>query len=172
MKRIIVLSAFFLCGTAFANPGVTKNTDIGKRDVKSHNQVTRCEGDKCTINDVTKFNKSVKGKKIYRGECVFNEVDDMRVSQCKTDVKKRKAKTKTVIKERVIDNTKKNRIQLHIGYGPDGLDADEDNNKTSVEERRRVIMGFQYTRSLKDGISIGGSVFTNKTVTATLGFDY
>lgn len=173
MRLALVASMFLVGSLAYADPSVTKNTDIGKRDVTSHHQVTRCEGDNCRINTVTRFNKKVKEKKIYSGECVFNEVDNMRVSQCDTKPGlKKKVKTKTVVKEKVIRKTKKNRIQLHIGYGPDGQKVEEDNNQTTVEERRRAIFGLQYTRALTDDWNLGGAVFTNKSATVILGYDF
>jgi hypothetical protein len=176
MKLLVAMSVFVWGSLAFANPEVTKDTDIGKRKVTEHYQVTRCEGggDDCKINTVTKFNKSVKEKKIYFGECNYSEVDNMRVSECTTSPKKKKSKTKTktVVKEKVVDTTKKNRIQLHIGAGPAGLKVDEDNNKTKVEEDRKAILGLQYTRKLNNRWNVGASVFTNKSATISIGLDY
>jgi len=164
------ISALFVSGLANANPGVTKNTDIGKRDVKSHYQVTRCESNgECTINSVTKFNKKSQGKKIFSGDCVWNEVDGMRVQECKT---KPNLKKKRIVKRKVVKELKKNRIQVHLGYGPDGQTVDEDSNNTVVKERRRAVGGLQYTRLLNDDYSIGLTGFTNKTVTLTFGIDF
>ena len=175
MKVILVAVSVLFSPLAFANPGVTKNTDIGKRDVESHYQVTRCEGEKCTINSVTKFDKKVDKKKVSFGECVFSEESNMRVSQCKTSPKKKKKvkkqpKSKIVVKEKKMQ--KKNRLQFHLGYGPTGLERESDNNATSVSEDMDVVVGAGYSRLLDDTVSLGISVYSNKTVTATFGIDY
>jgi len=176
MKVLIVLSMFFIGVTAYANPGVKKNTDIGKRKVESHSQVTRCEGDGCTTNSVTRFDKDLSnGKKaIYFGECNYSEEGGKRYEHCKLSKEKKKAKVKvkTVVKEKVVDTTKNNRVQLHVGYGPDGLEVNETNNDTTVKEKRKAIFGLQYTRRLNQDFNIGVSAFTNKSVTATFGIDY
>lgn len=177
--RIIVSSlCFFIASIASANPGVKKNTDIGKRKVESHSQVTRCEGNGCTLNSVTRFDNNHNpkshnnGKTTYFGECNFSEEGGKRYEHCKLSKKKKKAKVKTVIKTKKVDTTKNNRLQIHVGYGSDGLDVDSSNNKTSVKEDRKPVFGMQYTRRLSQEYNIGISAFTNKTVTATFGIDY
>jgi hypothetical protein len=174
MKLLLAMSVLVWGSLAYANPEVTKNTDIGKRKVERHYQVTRCEGDSCKINTVTEFNKGTSEKKIYYGTCNYSEEGKLRVSECETSPKKKKAKvkTKTVVKEKVVDTTKKNRIQLHVGYGPAGLKADEGNNETVVKEDRKAILGLQYTRKLNNRWNVGGSVFTNKSATISIGLDY
>ena len=174
MKLLVAMSVLIWGSMVYANPAVTKDTDIGKRKVTDHYQVTRCEAgdDGCTINTVTKFNKTVKEKKVYYGECNYSEESNMRVSQCKTSSKKKKPEVKTVTKTKVVDTTKKNRIQLHVGAGPAGLKVDEDNNETTVQEERKAILGLQYTRKLNNRWNVGGSVFSNKSATISIGLDY
>jgi hypothetical protein len=178
MKVLIVLSMFFFGVTAYANPEVKKNTDIDKRKAESHSQVTRCEGGGCTLNSVTRFNNGYNpksrpgGKTTYFGECNFSEEGGKRYEHCKLTKKKKKAKVKTVVKEKIVDTTKNNRIQLHVGYGSDGLEVDESHNETTVKEKRKAILGLQYTRRLNQDFNVGISAFTNKSVTATFGIDY
>jgi hypothetical protein len=168
---------FLVGGNAYAKPSVTKDTDIGKRKVKSHSQVTRCEGSGCTLNSVTRFDNGYNpksrpgGKTTYFGECNFSEEGGKRYEHCKL-TKKKKTKVKTVVKEKVVDGTKNNRLQIHVGYGSDGLEVDESNNKTIVKEKRKVIFGLQYTRRLNQDFNVGISAFTNKSATATFGIDY
>jgi len=179
MKVFIIMSLFSFSTLGYSNPGVNENTDLGARKVESHNQVTRCEGETCTINSVTQFSKKEEGKKIYRGDCIFNEVDGKRISQCETTpgLKKKTTvkvitKEKVVVKERVIDKTKSNRLQLHVGYGPTGLEVNEYDNDTSVKEKRKGVVGLQYTRTLNEDFNVGISGFSNKMVTVTAGFDF
>lgn len=171
MRSSIAIFALCYGGIVFANPGVTKDTDIGKRKVELHYQVTKCGvtllGEEvCSINTVTRFDKKISKKKISNGECVVSEVDNVRAAHCRmtTGVKKKK---KVVAKK-----VRKNRIQIHGGYGTNGLDVDETNNVTKVEEDRGVLAGLQYTRVITEEFNIGAAVFTNKTFTITFGLDY
>lgn len=171
MRIFIVMSAFLFGGLVHANPLVTQSTDVGKRSVKSHHQVTRCAvgDDYCTRNTVTEFKKPMN-KTVYYGDC--NYVDDGKKTYQHCKLTKKKKKVKTVVKTKVVDTTKNNRLQLHVGYGSDGLEVNETNNDTSVKEKRKVIFGAQYTRRLNQDFNLGASVFTNKTATLTFGIDY
>lgn len=176
MKLLLVVSALASGSVALANP-VTKNTDIGKRDVKSHKQVTRCndaDGYDCKINSVTEFDKPVKKKKVYFGECNYSEDGNLRAEECVTSKTKRKPKvvTKTVVKEKTVDNTKNNRVQLHVGAGPDGFDVKETNEETTVEQSTSLLLGLQYTRRLNSDWNVGGSLFSNKSLTLSVGLDF
>jgi hypothetical protein len=171
MRLIVsVLSVFLGYSVAQANPRVTENTDINKRDVKSHHQVTRCEGGSCKINTITEFDKPVKGKHIYYGDCNYAEEGTRRFSECQ--LSKKKKSSKVIVKEKVVDNTKKNRIQLHLGMGPSGFKVDEDPNDTGVKSDTKPIVGLQYTRKLNNRWNVGVSGFSNKAGTLSIGLDY
>lgn len=170
MKQIILLTALLFSGLAFGNPGVTKNTDIGKRGITDPHQVTRCKGDSCKINTITKFNKKTSKKKISFGECVFLEESNMRVSECTTSSKKKKPKVKTVTKIKKVQ--KKNRLQFHVGKGPKGLKRKSNNNKTVVSEDMGAVVGMGYSRLLNEEVSVGATIFSNKTATFTFSVDY
>jgi len=163
---IIALSSSF----CFANPMVKQNTDLGERKVTSHNQVTRCEDGKCVINSVTTFDKSTK-KAVSYAECTIADDKNQRFSQCETMKKKKKMVKKVVVKA-VESKQKKNRIQVHAGAGPDGLYEKTDNNKTSISENLKPIVGLQYSRVLENDFSVGVSGFSNKSLTFSIGIDY
>lgn len=173
MKRLLLLSMFFAT-TAMGNPGVKKDTDIGKREVDTHNQVTRCSNGECKINTVTTFKKQeVKlQERTYYGECNYSEQTGIRVSECKLKAKKPKAKVKTVIKKVRVPTYKKNRVQLHIANGPTGLEKSGDNNSEEIKEKIYYFQGLQYTRMLNSRFSIGATIFTNKSASVTMGLDY
>jgi hypothetical protein len=120
----------------------------------------------CSVNTVTRFDKKISKKKISNGECTVSEVGNVRAAHCKmrAGVKKKK---KVVAKK-----VRKNRIQIHGGYGTNGLDVDETNSGTKVKEDKGVLAGLQYTRIITEEFNIGAAVFTNKTFTITLGLDY
>jgi len=175
MKFLIVISMFCFGSLAYANPEVTKGTDIGKRKVKQHYQVTKCDGDDCTINAVTHFSKKDMKKKFSYGECVFLEEKGMRVSRCYTSTKKKEVEPRivriTTFKE-VTKKAKKNRLYIHAGFGPTGLKQSSDNNTTAVKEDMDLVGGLGYTRLLNETYSAGATIFTNKTTVLSLGFDY
>ncbi len=173
MKVFLLFLSMLFASVAFGNPRVTKNTDIGKRKVESHHQVTRCDQDGCQIDSVTTFNKKIPGKHHYYGECNYAEEGGKRYSHCELSSKKKKPKVKVKTVTKIKKKTaKKNRLQIHVGYGSDGLRHNSNNNETEVKENRTVILGGQYTRALKGDVNVGFSVFSNKSATVTLGFDY
>ena len=172
MKLLIVASMFVFGSLAIANPGVKENTDIGKREVSSHHQVTRCAEGECKINTVTRFKKQeIMLQGVYYGECSYSEQKGIRVSECRIKDTKPKAKIKIKVKIKKVRVRvyKKNRIQVHIAHGPNGLRKSEDNNKTSVKEKLTYFEGLQYTRLLNNTFSIGATVFTNKSASVTMG---
>jgi len=174
MKMLLVAISVFFSSMAYANPEVTRNTDIGKRKVVSHNQVTRCEGGECSINTVTRFDQVRPGSQSFWGECFYVEEGGKRFSYCLTTPKPKKAvvRVKTVTVTKKVKVYKKNRLQLHLGYGPTGLEQKSNNNKTKVSEDMDVVMGGTYSRAINSQYSIGATMFTNKTTTLSLGFDY
>ena len=171
MKFLVGLLFFSVSLGAYANPGVTKNTDLGKKKVTSHKQVTRCSGEKCTVNSVTTFDKELKEANAY-ADCTISQKGVKRFQQCDTYKKKKKAKVKpkVITKTKVV--TKKNRLSVHIGGGPNGLEQTSYNNTTSVKESRKAYAGLQYQRMLNDELSVGASIFTNKSGTFSIGIDY
>ena len=88
---------FFFGALAYANPGVTKNTDVDKRKVVRHNQVTRCTPGEahCTTDSVTEFSRSMI-KINYYGECNYVDDGTKTYEHCKITHKKPKPKVKTV----------------------------------------------------------------------------
>ena len=174
MKVLGLTLVMFFGTVAYGNEGVKKNTDLGKRKVVSHSQVTRCEGDNCRINSVTKFDKVLKKEGTSYGECVFSDNQGARFSQCDLSPKKKKpkAQVKTVVKTKVVNTIKKNRIQVHVGSGPAGLSEDSSNNRATITQERAFLIGGQYTRLLEDDLSVGVAAFTNKSITLSIGFDY
>lgn len=189
MIRSLVLSFLLVSGAAFANPGVTKNTDVGKRKSKKHYQVTRCENDKCEVFEVTEFNKPLKTQGAYSEQCFFIVEDKKRFMACNKmpepkvvvvqsePVVKTVVKTKTVVREVYVDRVekiqnKKNRFTLHLGYGPNGLTKDESNSNTGVSEYRSPIVGASYSRLVADKVSFGLTGFSNATIALSVGLDF
>jgi len=175
MKSLIVLAILLYATMSEAKSGIKENTDIGKRKVISHHQVTSCRNDEyCKINSVTEFDKYRGGKVIYYGECTFSSEDGKRYQECKVSGIKKKQVVKTVIKKviKVKRVYKKNRIQVHIAKGPTGLEKSGDNNSEEIKEKIYYFQGLQYTRMLNSRFSIGATVFTNKSASVTMGLDY
>lgn len=167
----LIVTSLFTFSNGYAD--VLGGTDVGKRSVKSHNQVTRCEGDSCTLNSITRFNKSVDGKHMYYGDCNFSEEGNVRFKHCKITNKR---KSRTVIKEKTVkvkvDNTLNNRLQLHLGYGVTGINTESNNNNTTVSEEQGLIVGLQYTRRLEQEANIGVAIFSNEMATMVFGLDF
>ena len=174
MKRLLFLSLLF-SSVSYGNPSVTKGTDIKIRKVLSHHQVTSCRNDDyCKINSVTSFDRKDHPKIGYYGECTYSEEAGKRYTECKISSVKKTPVIKVVHKRvfKIIKKAKKNRVQLHVAHGPNGLKKSEDNNKTSIKERLYFFVGLQYTRLLNDRFSIGATIFTNKSASVTMGVDY
>jgi hypothetical protein len=189
MMRSFVLALSLISGVALANPGVTQNTDVGKRKSKRHYQVTRCENDKCEVYEVTEFNKPLKTQGTYSEQCFFIVEDKKRFMACNKmpepqvivvpsePVVKTVVKTKTVERKVYVDRVerienKKNRFSLHIGYGPNGLTKDETNDDTKVTEYRSPIVGASYSRLVSDKVSFGLTGFSNSTIALSVGLDF
>jgi hypothetical protein len=182
--RYLTLALALFPFVAFANPGVTKNTDVSKRKAKKHYQLTRCVDDKCEVYEVTEFDKSLKTQGTYSEQCFFIVEDKKRFMACNkmpkpTVVVVEKVRPVLVVKERKVYipqvrtiQNKKNRFSLHIGYGPNGLTRDSTNNQTGVSEYRSPIVGASYSRLVSNQVSFGLTAFSNSTLALSVGFDF
>jgi len=178
-----LLSILLLPSIAYANPGVIKNTDVGKNKVKRHHQVTwTCEDNSgtCKIARVEEFAKPVANQR-YRQVCDVVVRDNKRYMSC-TTIKQGDGPSvvagNTPDKKKPSDSVQSwqpagpNRFSLHVGYGPTGLKTTETADRTKVKEDMDVVIGAGYSRVVYKNLSLGVSIYSNKTVTGSLGFDF
>jgi hypothetical protein len=176
-----LLSILLLPSIAYANPGVTKNTDVGKNKVKRHHQVTwTCEDSSgtCKTARVEEFAKPVANQR-YRQVCDVVVRDNKRYMSC-TTIKQGDgvASASTGDNKKPADLVQSwqpagpNRFSLHVGYGPTGLKTTESADRTKVKEDMGVIIGAGYSRVVYKNLSLGVSIYSNKTITGTLGVDF
>jgi hypothetical protein len=184
MKRLLTGLILFSVpfSAALANPGVTKNTDVGKNKVKRHHQVTwTCEDGSgtCKTASVEEFAKPVADQR-YRQMCDVVVRGNKRYMSC-TTVKaggETVASTTQTRKDNKTETVQSwqpagpNRFSLHVGRGPTGLKTDETADRTKVKEDMDVVIGAGYSRVVYKNLSLGVSIYSNKTVTGSLGFDF
>lgn len=177
-----LLPLLLLPSLAYANPGVTKNTDIGKNKVKRHHQVTwTCDDNTgtCSTARFEEFQKPMKDER-YRQICDVVVRENKRYMSCTTtNVAVVAAGDSTTSKKPKQDQTielwrpaSPNRISLHVGRGPSGLKYKESNDYTEVKEDMSLVLGVGYSRVIYNNLSLGVSIYTNKSVMGTLGFDF
>jgi hypothetical protein len=182
----ILLSLLLLPGLAYANPGVTKNTDIGRNKVKRHHQVTwTCEDSTgtCSTARFEEFENPMKDER-YRQICDVVVRDNRRYMSCTTTKatasntedgsqnNKGTSKDTGVATARTWKPSGPNRLSLHVGWGPTGLEYDEKGEYTKVKEDMNLVLGVGYSRVVYKNMSLGVSIYTNKTMTGTVGFDF
>lgn len=184
--RIPLIFALTLSFPALANPGVKKDTDIGKAKVVRHSQVTYDKGEGTTqVVTVTVFDRA-RAEEHYRQECVVSVQGRKRYSTCKTV--KLAATTATPTPAPATppvatlrqpysgaqckpEVSQDNRLMFHAGVGPTGLSTNEGPNGTEVKQERGVVLGLGYSRHLGKGLNLGVSVYSNSMVMGTVGVD-
>lgn len=190
MSRWLIASLFLFSSVALANPGVKKDTDIGKRKSKKHYQVTRCVEDKCEVYEVTEFDRKAEMNGQYSAQCFFIIEDKKRFMACNKDVKPQEPKVvmvksepivvekivvKTVEKKVVVEKQiepKKNRLIGKVGYGTRGIEYDNNSAGTKVKEDKGIVLGLGLDRRVTKQMSLGVEIYTNKQVGVTAGFDF
>lgn len=184
MKSVVVL----LVASLFSVPAFAEDMsdfDIGKKKVVKHYQVTKCVAkDKCTVAEVTVFDKNVKDGEYYT-QCSFLIKANKRFMMCdKTpsgprvvEVVRYVPKVRVVTKTVTVKETKEvvknfNRIQFMTGLAPVGVETQETEDRTIVTERKGLTFGVGYSRLLNEQVSVGLGIHTNKAFNLSLGFDF
>lgn len=178
MKYVLVVAGLLLSCSALANPGVTKDSDVGKRKSKKHYQVTRCEDGKCSVYEVTEFDKKFDTKGNYHTQCLFVEEGNKRFMACNKDTP---VKTETQIVEKVVEKTvyvdknidpRKHRVAFHLGYGPMGLESAANEDEVKVKQSYSLLPGLNYSYLLGERVSVGVGAYLNTTFNLSIGFDF
>ena len=93
----------------------------------------------------------------------------------KLGTSKTKVVTKVVEKVREVPaqcKVQRNRLQLKLGAGKDGMKTRNKGDRSEVSERIVPVAGLGYSYELTDDLNLGVSATTNRTVTLDIGTDF